>query len=391
MANFKMGFWNYVETGKLEPKEAVADWVKLGMNFAMSFEYNPEKHQKAELIKMLDECHGKNMQVVVCDKRTSWWQLTKNGLEAYEKGVKEAVEDFGSHPAVYGFHVGDEPGVKEMPDMILAYKTVKKCAPHLSPFVNLLPVCYAEQDGFEKNFGFKPEGYKDYLSKIVKEANLEMLAYDFYGQNAYFDLEHYQDEYFKNLVVFGEVARENGIPLYVSNLSVGHWGARCPNEDDFRWQISTSVAMGASGILWFFIYQRFLDSNFRLPPIDLYWEKTETFAWLSRENRIFMDFWAGKLDGYKWEGVKTLNMSVMNQPQFQLGDFDIEEVKFVINKDAPLLLAKFSSEADNLIVLVNVERDKPVRVHMKVKTAVKTKNLGGWLAPGQLTMVRQEK
>ena len=53
--NFKMSFWNYVETGVLNPKDAMKDWKDLGCNFIMSFEFDVNKHKKQDLIDMLRE------------------------------------------------------------------------------------------------------------------------------------------------------------------------------------------------------------------------------------------------------------------------------------------------------------------------------------------------
>ena len=50
--DFKIGFWNYVETGVLDPKKAVQDWKELGMTLPMSFSYNPEKHKKEDMMIM---------------------------------------------------------------------------------------------------------------------------------------------------------------------------------------------------------------------------------------------------------------------------------------------------------------------------------------------------
>lgn len=48
---YKIGFWNYVETGVLDPEKAVEDWKALGMNTPMSFEFNPEKHDKKDMLQ----------------------------------------------------------------------------------------------------------------------------------------------------------------------------------------------------------------------------------------------------------------------------------------------------------------------------------------------------
>ncbi len=389
MAKYYNSFWNYVETGVLDPKLAVKDWKELAMNLATSFEYEPAKHKKEDMYALLDECQKQGIQVIVCDKRTDFNRVSQVGKEQFEEGVKEAVNDFGSHPATFGFHVGDEPGPSNMDDMIFAYKTVKRHAPNLKHYVNLLPLWY--DDGFEKMFGFTQANYKAYLDRIVKEAGLDILSYDCYAQCAYFEKEKHQNVYFENLKVFGEVARENNILFFTSLLSVGHWSLRCPTEDDIKWQFSTAAAMGCQGFVWFFLYERFLDGSFRNPPINLFWEKTETFTWLSRQGRIFMQWIVPELEGYEWVEVKSYNMSNPLFEEWKPGDFGLKALGTKIYETAPLLIAKFEGKEYNKVMIVNCDRELPTDVVYEYTLMGKERHYGQWVAPGQIWNIKLDK
>ncbi len=387
MARIKMSFWNYVQTGQLKAKEAVKDWEELSINLAMSFNYNPKKHKKKEMFKLLNECNRRGMKVIICDERTDFRFVSKIGREAFEKGVAEAVKDFGAHPATFGFHVGDEPNKNSMDDAIFAHKTVKAAAPHLTPFLNLLPLWI--DGGFEDSMGCKEEEYGAFLDKLVKDAGLEILCYDCYAQCASFEKEKYQEVYLRNLSIFGKAAKDNGIQLFTSLLSVAHWSLYCPSEDDFRWQISTAAAMGCSGFVWFFIYERFWDLSFRMAPIDLFWKRTETFERLARQNRIFMQFLAPRIDDYQWEGVKTVNMEIYGQEQWKKGDFGIKEIQLAVNENAPLIIAKFKGEKDDMLFIVNAERELPASIQITHKNGETDKKCPRqWLAPGEIMPVR---
>lgn len=54
MHPYPMGFWNYTQTGQLQPKD-VADWENCGMNLVLSPHYDPAVHQKQDLLALLDE------------------------------------------------------------------------------------------------------------------------------------------------------------------------------------------------------------------------------------------------------------------------------------------------------------------------------------------------
>ena len=61
MSKYVMGGWNYVETGVLRPETAVKDWEDLAFNLVMSFEFDPRKHDKKDLLDLLDICGQKGM------------------------------------------------------------------------------------------------------------------------------------------------------------------------------------------------------------------------------------------------------------------------------------------------------------------------------------------
>ncbi|MFR6640694.1 MAG: hypothetical protein ACLUSP_04700 [Christensenellales bacterium] len=160
---YATGLWNYYNTGEYDPEVMAKDFADLGFNLVMSCEYDPEKHDKAEFLRHLDLLSERNMKVIVCDARARWTRLTERGEEEFIKGMNAAAADFAAHPAVYGFHVGDEPGAKQMPDMIKAYKLVKAAAPHLHPFVNFLPIW--KEPNFKEWLGVEPKSTANFSTK----------------------------------------------------------------------------------------------------------------------------------------------------------------------------------------------------------------------------------
>lgn len=225
---YQTGAWNYYAIGEYDAETMTNDFNDLGFNLVMSCDYNPYSpyfHDKAAFISHLDSLHAKGMSVVVCDVRTGWGRLKEQGEQEFVRRVKEAVSDFGSHPAVYGFFIGDEPSGAQMSDMVRAYKIVKAAAPALRPFVNFLPI-WCTDDYFEKCLGVPATKYGELLDKVVKEAEIDVLCYDYYSQCSYFEADRGEAMYFMNLNVFREVAKKNDIPFFTTLLSVGHWNYR---------------------------------------------------------------------------------------------------------------------------------------------------------------------
>lgn len=280
MERYPIGFWNYTATGELGP-EAVKDWEELGMTMAVSPEYDPAVHDRKALLAILDACSDRGIRVILSDSRARWGGAAKDP-QGYGKRFSEAFEDFGRHPAVMGFHVGDEPRCDEaFADCIAAHRIQLKVAPDLIPHINFLPYW----EGQEQDV-LKCSSFSEWAERFTEQSGLRLLCYDHYAQMN--PDEKGVHSYFTNLRKFSEAAQAAGIVPWTTLLSVGHFRYRCPNEDDLRWQLNTAVASGMKGILWFFVYLRAPFSNYRLSAIDEFGERTETFTRLSRVNRHFL-------------------------------------------------------------------------------------------------------
>lgn len=382
-------FWNYVPAGDIDNGTAVADWVKMGMTLPMSWEYVSGKSDKTLFLDLLDKCAEKGLKVIICDNRTNFYRLRDIGEKAFIAGVKEAVADFGSHPATFGFHIGDEPGKDVMSYAIKAYRIVKSEAPDLHPFINLLPYWedYADGAAYAEHI--------EYLDKVVKESGMEMICYDYYGQMATNETERLVDLYFKELNLFGEVARRNDIPLWTTLLSTAHYNSKTLTEDDIMWQIATAVAHGASGIFWFYVYfASLVNGSYRNYPIANYDEEQEygeVYYYLSRQNRILLKHFATKLDGFSLSAVRHYNVSFGGTALFTKREFEIDDIKIVVNKEAPLIISRFTDEKGNVkYIIVNNDRQKAVKLEIAYREGIDPKcgqAPDGWIAPGQMTLL----
>lgn len=380
-----ISFWNYVDTGVLG-KEAVSDWKELGMNMAMSFEYDHTKHRPGQMLDVLDECDRQGISVIVCDARTHWQTYLRQGKEAFDALAARAVDEFGSHPAVVGFHVGDEPEKRYWEAAIYCAKKQKELAPKLSPFVNFYP--YWKGTDFEKTMGFEGYAYADKLKDFAARSGIEFLVYDCYTQLCNYNREMEIDNYFYNLNLFRGVSEECGLPFWNTVGSVGLMGTRVPTEDDLRWQINTSLAHGCTGIFWFFVYERRLHECFRGSPIDLYYNRTPTFDALARQNRIFADHNAKRLTGFRLEKVYHYGISYGGTPMFINGiDELIRDVTHLQNQ--PLAVSRFVNPetGKRLVGICNLSQTEPELGKVFFNGNYAKFDGGDWLAPGQMNLI----
>ncbi len=391
---YKTGFWNYFQFGKLDNVAAVKDWKELGITLPMTFRYNPETDTPEQMLSLLDECEKAGMKAIVFDMRTLFWTYKKVGEEAYIAGVEAAVNEFGSHPATFGFHIGDEPGTQDIESAIAACQIVRKLAPNLTPFINLFPFWEDDNYSQENLLGVTTaREYKAKLDDFVKRSGVKILAYDCYGQCSYFQKERYRSGYFRNLKIFGEVAKENGIELWTSLLCVGHFSLRVPTADDIRWQIATAIAHGATCIQWFEIYKKSYEGCWRGSPVDEFGNRTETFARLARENRIFSECIAPYLEGYKFDKVEHHNLSI--DEGGGIATFEgLDELKFIsyVINPTPASVTRFvNKEGKVAFGIVNLSTTEPTKIRVRFEGELSKHNNGSrWLAPGQIAIYMED-
>lgn len=409
MQKFPMGFWNYTRAGQLG-KDAVQDWIDLGMTFAMSPSFDPESDNKQHIIDLLDECQAKGMKMILCDKRSSWTGASTNPA-AYEAQFKAAFEDFGRHPATFGFHIGDEPiNETQFNDCVEAGRIQRKVAPNLTPFLNYLPYWKGIEEGILKT----TDPFETWLAKISRKGEQKLICYDHYAQMN--PEEAGTEGYFTNLRKFMTGAKEAGLPLWTTLLSVGHFRYRCPKEDDFRWQLSTAVACGCKGILWFFIYMRQPTSNYRIAPIDEFWERTETFEWLSRVNRRFLRQFGDFFHNATHLDTHMIGKAYGGYPLLE-GELSPLVKAVTCDHGLPGVVSRFRRDGKEYVCLVNnsvkesglfkCHLPKTVKVIERLDwggpTDVKTHHwdghyregeneitCGDWLAPGEMKLYRFE-
>ncbi len=143
LTSYPIGFWSYTslaEHGAHMDEAAVEEWADAGFTVPQSPDFDPaDPAQKTHILRLLDWSQKRGMKLILCDPRG--YSKSENGRVAagYAAGIRAAVRDFGSHPALFGFHVGDEPDKSAKDAFAESYRIQKEIAPQLHPFANLLP------------------------------------------------------------------------------------------------------------------------------------------------------------------------------------------------------------------------------------------------------------
>ena len=382
--SIKLGFWNYIESGKIG-KDAVNDWKELGMNVAMSFDFDVTKHNKQDMLDILDACKEQGLKLIIRDKRTRCKRLEKMEEADFIQGVREAYADFGKHEATFGFFVGDEPAPEQEQSFIDTTRILLKEMPGLIPFGNLLP--YWASSDFCMETSKSPDYFYGIVDRILKETDVPVIAYDHYTQCLQEDgnQEVGINAWFYDLDMYHKVTKDNGKFFYVTALCVGHWGYRVPNEDDIRWQIYTALAHGARGVFWFHLYNLKLDYSYRNAPyFGDNFKRTETFTYISRQQEIFEQCYKEQFD--KMEMTAVYHTGHIYDPSKRFCSDEI--LREVTGRFTYPTIITYYKEFDSEERWVSV-----VNAHQRYANLIRLyftcgKNEVVWLAPGEMKLFK---
>ena len=294
---YPIGFWNYnflriKDNFDATNEQAVKEWAEAGITVAQAPRYNSDKPEEIKRMhkrmhELLDWCAKYKIKLIIGDERTYFAGDVNDGKATwadYEKRAKEAIAEFGGHPATFGFLVGDEPNASMKDTFFETVRRLKKLAPKLHPFANLLPYWINSEMNLLKVAG--ANSWPEYLDEYARKGQPDFVSYDCYRQMDSGGTEGI-DIYYNNLRLHREAMIRNATPFWTSLLCVGHYNYRHPTRDELRLQFNTSIAFGAKGVCWFFWYTPYPQANYQNSPYDDFFNKTQTYYDLyDTQNRL---------------------------------------------------------------------------------------------------------
>lgn len=166
----------------------------------------------------------------------------KHGLKAIVRSDLTKPEDLPDSPACWGYHIVDEPNTAAFAGLATTAATIRKNRPGKLAYINLLPD-YASPDQLGA------ANYDEYVARFCKETDPDVLCMDYYPMMT--PTADGREGYCGNLEVMRKYALQYKIPFwnFFNNMPFGpHYD---PTESQIRWQIYTSLAYGAKGVLYF--------------------------------------------------------------------------------------------------------------------------------------------
>lgn len=151
-------------------------------------------------------------------------------------------EKLPESPACWGYFVSDEPGPGGFPSLRGTVDGIRKARPGKLGFINLLP-------NYAPAWALGTKTYEEHVARFISEVQPDVLSMDYYPQfkpNA-----DGREGYCQNLEVMRKQSLAAGIPFWNFFNTMPYGDQFDPTETQLRWQIFTSLAYGAKGLMYF--------------------------------------------------------------------------------------------------------------------------------------------
>lgn len=157
------------------------------------------------------------------------------------------IDRVKNHPALYSYHLIDEPGAPQFPALGKLVKYLRERDPAHLAYLNLFPT-YANNQQLG-TMGDTVTAYRDYLRQFADVVKPALVSYDHYQ----FQLKGDGNQYFLNLAMIRRTALDLGVP-FLNIVQACTWAPqsmRIPNADELRYLVYTTIAYGAQGISYY--------------------------------------------------------------------------------------------------------------------------------------------
>ncbi len=326
--------------------------------------------------------------------------------EQIDLAVRQRVESAAGSPAVLGYFIMDEPGVRAFPALAKAVRAVKKYAPGKLAYINLYP-SYATVGAPDKS-QLGTATYTEYLERFVNEVQPQFLSYDNYMVEYSDDLQDPKKAaiYYADLLEVRRVAQKYGLPFWnVVTCNQIRKQTTIPSPANLAFQAYTTLAAGGRGVSWFKYYQ----GPYAYAPIDQAGDKTVTWRYLQTINRQVRVL-GPILNRLTSTGVFFSAPPVPDLPL--LPGRVLERVQSVASPrglsryEPPILVGEFQDEKGHDYVMpVNVSLERSANIRVQMRRDYKSKQLisaedgkllpldeqnGLWLLAGHGVLIRFE-
>ncbi|MBX2926051.1 MAG: beta-galactosidase [Chitinophagaceae bacterium] len=194
-----------------------------------------------------------------------------------EKTVKRLMK----HPALFGYHLRDEPNATDFPELATWMKKIQAVDTQHPCYINLFPNYAGMEQLFGKDFQLQPgkDVYGEHVDVFLKEVPVPFISFDHYPVVENDGIKTLRPEWYKNLEIITAASRKSGLPFWAFALSVAHGPYPIPTAGEIRLQMYSNLAYGAQALQYFTYWTPGINSgwDFHHAPIGLDGKRTDVY------------------------------------------------------------------------------------------------------------------
>jgi hypothetical protein len=154
----------------------------------------------------------------------------------------QPLDQLPAGPACWGYAVVDEPNAGQFPALRKTVDALRQARPGKLAYINLFP-------NYVSPAQLGTKDYDEHVARFMREVRPDVLSMDHYP--IFKPDADGRDNYCRNLEVMRRESLAAGIPFWNFFNTMPYGPHTDPTEAQLRWQIFTSLAYGAKGVMYF--------------------------------------------------------------------------------------------------------------------------------------------
>ena len=188
-------------------------------------------------VKALDLARAAGLKLMVYDSRIEKLLADKSlPLDP----LAAVVNDYRSHPALFGYFITDEPNAAAFERLGAIVKRLRELDPDHPAYINLFPTYANEQQ-------LGTPTYEEHVTRFLETVRPPFVSYDHYPVRK----SGLRPDYYRNLEIIRRMSMERGLAFWAFTLVTPHYDYPPPTAGHIRLQLFSDLAYGAKALQYF--------------------------------------------------------------------------------------------------------------------------------------------
>jgi hypothetical protein len=294
---------------------------------------------------------------------------------------EKTVRRLMNHPALFGYHLRDEPSISDFAELSEWIKKVQSVDSKHGSYINLYPNDLCVDNFFDKNAldSIKKEGkipYAEYVALFLKEVPVPYLSFDHYPITQKDGINSLKGQWYENLEIIAAASQKADIPFWAFALSTAHTNPGSapgdpypvPTVGDLKLQMYSNLAYGAQGLQYFTYWGHNKNwMQYQGAPMTLDGKRTEIYDRIKVVNDEIQTL-AGVFLGSKVIAVRHTGKEI---PQGTKPLERLPEKIKTLETSGGAVVSVLEKGDRQFLVIVNRECQRPMRLTMTTDSDVK--------------------